>query len=146
MNILIKKDAVPFIKQLTQEECGILLQALCDEIEGKENDLTDKPNVNMAKLIILESNKRATAESKFVPPTIEEVREYCQERKNNVDPVKFVSYYNSANWYRGKTKIKNWKQCVITWEQNNFDKPKKKPVGRVGYDWDELERKLTGGN
>lgn len=61
--------------------------------------------------------------SRFVPPTVEEVRAYCEERGNDVDPEKFVAYYSSTNWYRGKTKISNWKQCVITWERNTNGKP-----------------------
>jgi hypothetical protein len=54
---------------------------------------------------------------KFIPPTVEEVKDYCRKRGNNIDAEKFVAYYSSTNWYRGKTKIKNWKACVITWEK-----------------------------
>ena len=56
---------------------------------------------------------------RFVPPTVEEVRSYCVERGNQLDPQHFVDYYQSNNWMRGKNKIKDWKACVRTWEQNN---------------------------
>ena len=55
----------------------------------------------------------------FVPPTVEEVRAYCQERKNNVDPERFHDYYSANGWVQGKGKpIKDWKAAVRTWERN----------------------------
>jgi predicted phage replisome organizer len=57
--------------------------------------------------------------TKFTPPTIEQVQEYCKERNNTIDAEKFVNHYAASNWFRGKTKIKNWKACVITWEKND---------------------------
>lgn len=63
-------------------------------------------------------------EKRFIPPTIEEVRAYCKERGNNVDPEHFVAYNENRNWTlsNGK-KMKDWKLAVITWEKNNFSKP-----------------------
>jgi hypothetical protein len=55
--------------------------------------------------------------SRFVPPTVEEVREYCLERQNGIDPQSFVDFYASKNWMVGKTKMSNWKASVRTWEQ-----------------------------
>ena len=59
---------------------------------------------------------------KFIPPTVQEVSEYCKERKNGIDPQSFIDHYESNGWYRGKTKIKDWKACVRTWEKNSGDK------------------------
>lgn len=53
----------------------------------------------------------------FTPPTIEEVKEYCQERKNNVDPERFVDFYTSKGWMIGKSKMKDWKAAVRGWEK-----------------------------
>ncbi len=55
----------------------------------------------------------------FVPPTVEEVAEYCQQRNNGIDAEAFVAFYASKGWYVGKNKMKDWKQCVITWEKRN---------------------------
>lgn len=55
---------------------------------------------------------------RFTPPTVQEVSEYCLERKNGVNPQKFVDYYQGIGWMRGKSKVKCWKSCVRTWEQN----------------------------
>ena len=59
----------------------------------------------------------AKAEKRFTAPTLEEVAQYCRERKNNVDPKKFIEYYEAGGWNDAKGKpVKNWKQKVITWE------------------------------
>jgi hypothetical protein len=55
----------------------------------------------------------------FTPPTVEEVSAYCTERKNGIDPVAFVDFYQSRGWMYGNTKIRDWKACVRTWEQRN---------------------------
>jgi len=55
---------------------------------------------------------------KFTPPSIEEITNYCMERKNGVDPQRFFDYYNAGGWKDSKGKpIKNWKQKMIAvWE------------------------------
>lgn len=63
--------------------------------------------------------------SRFTPPTVSEVKAYCDERKNDINPQAFVDYYEANGWMRGKNKIKDWKACVRTWEQNSNNKPAK---------------------
>ena len=58
----------------------------------------------------------------FKPPTVDEVQSYCAERCNNVDAQEFVDHYTANNWFRGKTKIKDWRACVRTWEKNSVTK------------------------
>jgi len=60
--------------------------------------------------------------SRFAPPNIEEVKKYCDERQNSVDPQTFVDHYEANGWFRGKTKIKNWQACVRTWEKSSQSK------------------------
>lgn len=61
----------------------------------------------------------------FVPPTVEEVREYCQERNNRIDPDSFVNFYESKGWLIGKNRMKDWKAAVRTWEKNRSGYSKK---------------------
>lgn len=58
----------------------------------------------------------------FAPPTLDEVKDYCQERDNRVDPDRFVDFYASKGWMVGKTKMKDWKAAVRTWEKER-EKP-----------------------
>lgn len=60
--------------------------------------------------------------SHFVPPTYEEVKAYCDERKNHVDANKFIDFYESKGWMIGKNKMKNWQAAVRTWEQKDKER------------------------
>lgn len=72
-----------------------------------------------------ETPKGVSKKKNFVPPTVEEVRAYCESRHNNVDPETFVDFYTSKGWMVGKNKMKDWKSAVRTWERNRKqDKPK----------------------
>ncbi len=54
---------------------------------------------------------------RFVPPSLSEIRDYCQERRNNVDPEKFFDFYESKGWLVGKNKMKDWRAAVRNWER-----------------------------
>lgn len=57
---------------------------------------------------------------RFVPPTVEEVRLYCLERGNGIDPQSFVDHYKARGWkYNGNVPMKDWKAAVRTWESRN---------------------------
>ena len=62
-------------------------------------------------------SKRARTRGEFVKPTVEEVAAFCKKRNNTVDPVQFVSYYESKGWTVGKVRMKDWQSAVRTWER-----------------------------
>lgn len=55
--------------------------------------------------------------SRFAPPSIEDVKSYCQERKNGVNYQKWHDFYTGKGWMVGKNKMKDWKAAVRTWEE-----------------------------
>lgn len=59
---------------------------------------------------------KSKAPSRFIKPTLEEVRTYCSERNNSVDPERFIAYYESNGWKVGRNAMKDWKAAVRTWE------------------------------
>ncbi len=61
----------------------------------------------------------ARTRTRFVPPTLDEVIAYCQERGNSVDAERFVSFYESNGWKVGKNPMKDWRAAVRTWERDN---------------------------
>lgn len=69
----------------------------------------------------------------FRPPSVQEVSEYCTERKNSVNAEAFVDFYESKGWYIGKNKMKDWKSAVRTWERRD-----KKPANQNMTDLDDL--------
>jgi hypothetical protein len=58
--------------------------------------------------------------AKTIPPKIEDVRNYCEERKNNIDPESWYDHYEAKGWMIGKNKMKDWKAGVRTWEKGNL--------------------------
>lgn len=56
----------------------------------------------------------------FVPPTLDEVENYCRERNSSVNPKQFFDYFNTGGWVDSKgNKVRNWKQKILTWEKFN---------------------------
>ena len=88
-------------------------------------ELTCKPDhqTTVAQLLLEYPPKPKT--TRFVKPTVEEIKAYCEERKNSVDPDSFFNYYESKGWLIGKVPMKDWKAAVRTWEKNNYNQPKK---------------------
>ena len=66
-----------------------------------------------------EKNVKNNTKRTFVPPSLEEVKSYCEERHNRVDPEAFIAFYNSNGWRVGRNKMKSWKSAIITWEKRN---------------------------
>ena len=63
---------------------------------------------------------------RFAPPTLDEVKAYCEERHNGIDAETFIDFYSSNDWMVGKNKMKAWKACVRTWEKRER-KPQAEP-------------------
>lgn len=55
---------------------------------------------------------------KFTPPTVEQVRDYCDGRGpeyQSIDPEEFVAFYQSKGWLVGKSPMKDWHAALVTW-------------------------------
>lgn len=128
-------------KKRTVSETEANVKQDTSECEAKEKEKVKE------KVKVKDNNKI------FKPPTVDDVRAYCTERGNCVDPQSFVDFYASKGWMIGKNKMKDWKAAVRTWERsetktrlgetakltkdnNNFE--------RRRYDMDALERSLIG--
>ena len=95
---LMSPPCLPNVRQEKEIELDI-------EIE-KEREYKEKENAN------------ALVRKNFIKPSIEEIRKYCEERKNTIDPLVFYDFYESKGWMVGKNKMKDWKACVRTWERS----------------------------
>ena len=58
----------------------------------------------------------------FIKPYPEEIKAYCIERKNFVDPKRFYDHYEANGWKVGKNSMKDWKAAVRTWEAGDNSK------------------------
>lgn len=101
-----------------------------DNVNDNDND-NYKYGVIMRDADASKKTKRAT----FKKPTVDEVRAYCQERHNNVDPERFVDYYESNGWKVGRNAMRSWQAAVRTWERSGGGKQTDKAVAAfIGED------------
>ena len=100
---------------------------------GHEALPLNKLNINKTKQGIKENplgfSKGAPEKQKTAPPTAQEVMDYCQERSNSVDAVKFVDYYTARGWLIGKNKMKDWRAAVRMWERSGYNDDAKGSAG-----------------
>ncbi len=68
-------------------------------------------------------------------PTKEEIKNYCLERKNNIDVEQFYLYYSDKEWKNKDGKPVNWKLCVITWEKNDKKYNQNKGGETIETEW-----------
>lgn len=153
-NIDIVRSAIKIFTQLEMMEImddGTFYMREVERMLGSETAWAEKKRVYRESHKLIEDNVQTMSEDegtmsdkskskreskskskskRFTPPTVDEVRAYCQERGNNVDPEYFIDFYEARDWKisGGRQKMSDWKASVRTWERNNFSKPK----GKVG--------------
>lgn len=131
------------------------------EIE-KPNDIQKKPNGNQKKPTdnqiepkekdkdkvkdkVKENPLKGVKEKHFVPPTLENVIGYCQEKGLSLDAGRFIDFYESKGWMVGKNKMKDWKAAARNWARQDTEKPKKTSFSNFTErhnDYDALQKKL----
>jgi hypothetical protein len=123
------------------------------ETKGDINQIEKIEEFNSANLDTEETfQKKVAPKKRFSKPTIQEIREYCFERNNQVDPEKFYDHYESNGWkVGGKSKMEDWKASIRTWEKNSFNnqnqnqngQQKERFIGRQSID--TIQHNATAG-
>lgn len=110
------------------------------ENQRKSEERSAKRPQSVRKMSALNADKNGTTEQNrtehkknppFIPPSVEEVANYCRDRGNAVDAEAFVAHYAARGWRTGSGAIRNWRACVITWEKNEA---RFAPRGGAGVD------------
>ena len=109
----------------------------CNGVEEQELPLNIKEvNGNLKKDITMDSSKdlkenrvKESPKQKrkiFVPPTLEQVREYAFERNSPADPEEFYSYHSANGWMIGRAKMVDWKKAFVYWERKEFNRARRR--------------------
>ena len=110
-------------------------------------------NVNDNDIKKKDTNVSKEKASRFKPPTVTEVEDYCGEKEYHIDCERFVDFYRSKDWIVGKNKMKDWRAAVRNWARGNRLELTAKPAqgtkfnnftGR-DYNMDALELAMLGG-
>ncbi len=119
-SMIDKKEYDRLAQQKHREKAKLLAltESVNDDVNDKSLNVKDKNKEIRNK----KTEERRKNNSKFKPPTLDEVTAYCKERNNSVDPQNFIDYYASQEWKKANGRpVSDWKACVRTWEKN---KPK----------------------
>ena len=99
-SIGIPSDGIPSIEKdrLVEDRIGKVS-------EGKER----KENTT--------SNEVVQKKKTFVPPTLEEVEDFCYENNLGIDPAQFIDFYETNGWMVGRNHMKDWKAAARNWDR-----------------------------
>lgn len=111
------------IENLYVENLSVDFQSVENPLQLNTNKLnTNKSNTNN-QYTNREMDKTRT---RFIPPTVEDVKAYCVERGNGIDAEYFVDHYTANGWMVGKAKMKDWKATIRKWERTDKEREKEK--------------------
>ena len=82
-------------------------------------------------------NKSTKQTKHFIPPTMEEVEEYCNANGYWVDAQQFCDFYGSKGWMVGSSKMKDWRAAVRNWSKREQERRREKrnnPSQRSGLE------------
>lgn len=116
-----RRKFISDIPQFLKEKWFVEKKPMGFEIHNPNESILNEIKLNEIKLNNNQNLNNKYKSKKFIKPTIEEIKNYCLERKNNVNPEKFLNYYEANGWKVGKNAMKDWKACIRTWEGNNFN-------------------------
>ena len=105
--------------------------------KGSLKNYTDNTNINITNNNLTDNNSK-----RFKKPTLDEVKNYCIFRNNNIDAEGFISFYESKDWMIGKNKMKNWEQAIVTWEKREYKKPTMSKLDAQINAWQEAKKLL----
>lgn len=98
----------------TWNQLGSIMEPEHNLTEHNQTKVKREMGVSQAKA---HRERKKSTPKKFVPPTLDEVREYCKQRNSSVDADRFFEYFEASGWVDSKgNPVRNWKQKVITWE------------------------------
>jgi hypothetical protein len=133
------RERIDEFNSLKKEGASEILQGVSEGHICPLDTLKDKDKVKEIKnlnSIVKDTNlNTTTTNSKFTPPTLEEVKKYCDENKYYISAEMFHNHYEKNGWMVGRNRMKDWRAGVRYWvnkakEDGTYKVPqiKKTPV------------------
>lgn len=124
MQLMINKKQQQILAGIKSGEVRKMkaLSSGCKMVERPSNDLRTTLEQRKEKKGNIKKKDSKEKASAFRPPELFEVESYCADRGNNVDASRFHNFYTSKGWMVGKSKMKDWKAAVRTWEKEDESK------------------------
>lgn len=127
------------VSKYPSPEDGIITSASnCKQLKSIESKCPRNPIQSESNPNPKESNAR---ETRFTPPSISDVEQYCREKGYHINAERFVCFYAQKGWMVGKNRMKDWKRAVQGWETRWKDEQKNAQHG-FSYDYGSTEDSL----
>ena len=112
--------------------------ANASKCKQKVANVADSNNKNKNKTKNKSDSKEiVTSSGRFTPPTdIETVAYFVEKGSTNIEAEKFWLFYDSKNWFVGKTKMKKWQSAASGWITRNKTEVNKKDILQASSDSD----------
>ena len=140
-NKWVKKPTITILHKIPmvhQEVC----QEVCQEVQDtkkkrnfplnnplyREKEIYKEKEISFSKEKVKEKERSASDEpdkpetKRFVPPSLDQVRERIREMNYSFDAERFIAFYQSKNWYVGKNKMKDWRAAMVTWQKRESER------------------------
>lgn len=129
-NLSIQANSYEFVGVQTSESTGEVAGELTGESTGEvagesTGELTGEKNAHQIREEVNKLNKGSNKEissneltkkvKKFIPPTVDEIEEYCRTSGYQIDVNHFCDHYESNGWKVGKNPMKDWRAAVRNW-------------------------------
>lgn len=98
----LKKETPKWVKEKKQGNESIMAQGAFHDLVASQAPIVQPP-----------SPKR------FVPPKLDDVRDYIRQKGYSVDAELWWNFYESKGWMVGSNRMKNWHAAVATWVKGN---------------------------
>lgn len=118
ITLITEKSATILFNYLEKFSKDIIIYAIKLAKNKKSIDYIDGilNNWSIANIKTLEEAKNfSTFSEKFIPPSLEDIKKYIQEKRLSVNAEYFYNFYTEAKWIDNNGNNVNWKQKLITW-------------------------------
>ena len=99
------------------------LQPVASNAEPQHESNEKRSGIKNLELDVKNTDKRERAKAGSNPatraaiPTLEAVKQYCQEKKYTMDPDRFFAHYGAREWIlTGGQPVRNWMSLADAWE------------------------------
>ena len=120
-----------------------LIQAKTNEEKGKEEKGKEEKGKEENNISCADAHETPPKQKRsvFVPPTLEEAKQYAQDNNISIDVSRFIDYYTANGWKVGHSSMKDWKAAMRNWGRRD-NKPGAKS-GTVNTDG-AIDQKFVG--
>lgn len=93
-------------KRKSRTACPQSVRNDADKMRNREEKRREENSIEEKK----EKTRRAVA--RFVPPSVDDVRQYASEAGLSIDAKTFVDFYSSKGWLVGRSAMKDWRAAA----------------------------------